>query len=96
MKLNMKDNFWNQKVNNSRVNWKLEQIDDDYSRCRWSPTIGSSILFLKHNFGHINMLDVERKALILKESVKANDGIKNFWYSPELKNVVYELEEFIG
>ena len=42
---------------------------DDRGRCRWSTDAGEPILFVKHDWNKLNILDVEKKALVLKNSV---------------------------
>lgn len=45
---------------------------DDLGRCRWSTNVGEDILFVKYDRVNLNMLDVEKKALTLKYSIRCD------------------------
>ena len=43
---------------------------DPYSRCRWSSNTDEPLLFITYELSQLNILDVEKKALTLKRSVR--------------------------
>ena len=43
---------------------------DDCSRCRWSTNPDEPLLFVKYDWSLLNILDTEKKALILKSPVE--------------------------
>ena len=43
---------------------------DPWSRCRWTTNPGEPLLFLKYRECYLNILDVEKKALLLGNSVQ--------------------------
>lgn len=43
---------------------------DSYGRCRWSTNVGEPLVFVKYGETHLNILDIEKKALTLKSSVQ--------------------------
>jgi hypothetical protein len=47
---------------------------DNYSRCRWSTNSDEPFLFVMHTWKQLNILDIEKKALTLKESLKLEKG----------------------
>ena len=46
-----------------------ELADDLRNRCRWSILSGEPIIYIKYD-RELNIIDTEKKALILKDSVK--------------------------
>lgn len=50
---------------------------DDYNRCRWSTNFGDSLLFVKYDSHLLNILDVEKKTLMMKESLILCESSKN-------------------
>ena len=50
---------------------------DHLGRCRWSTSTGEPLLFVKYDGYRLNVLDVEKKLLIFKESVQLSPrGLK--------------------
>ena len=42
--------------------------------CRWSPNTEEPLLFVKYDQHRLNILDVEKKAFILKEPIQTEFG----------------------
>lgn len=49
-------------------------ILDDYARCRWSSDISESRLYVKYDWEKLNILDLEKKVLTLKNPVKLDNS----------------------
>ena len=47
---------------------------DKYARCRWSTNPDEPLLFVKCDWTLLNILDVEKEALILKSPVDFESG----------------------
>ena len=43
---------------------------DPWNRCRWSSNPDEPLLFVKYDWRQLDILDVEKKALILKSPVE--------------------------
>ena len=51
-------------------NLLLSYTVDSLGRCRWSTNPAEPLLFVKYDYRQLNILDVEKKALTLKEPVQ--------------------------
>ena len=51
------------------TNTSLDKLDY-FGRCRWSTLSGEPLLFIKYDDGKLNIIDTEKKGLILKDSVQ--------------------------
>lgn len=43
---------------------------DKLSLCRWNPIIGDRMVFVKHDWTKLDLLDTEKKVLITKEPIQ--------------------------
>ena len=50
---------------------------DSFGRCRWSTNTDEPLLFVAYSWKQLNILDVEKKALILKSPVKIESKSKH-------------------
>ena len=41
-----------------------------FGRCRWSSNPDEPLLFVKYDANRLNILDIEKKALILKDPIQ--------------------------
>ena len=49
---------------------------DEETRCRWSPDSSEACVYLKHEKNKINIFEVEKQKLILRDSVKIQEKCK--------------------
>ena len=59
---------------NPKASEFLINILDDYARCRWSTNSGEPMLYVKYDDKLLNIMDTEKKILILKDLVGFDRG----------------------
>lgn len=58
-------------------------LGDSSARCRWSPIIGESYLFVKYSRRQLNILDAEKKMLALKRPIqleRSSNCLISIWF----------------
>ena len=52
----------------------IHELDDIWGRCRWSTLLDEPIIFVKYAFYLLNIIDTEKRALLLKDSFQIEEG----------------------
>lgn len=60
-------------------------LADPHGRCRWSKNVGEPFLFVKYDLGRLNVLDVEKKTLILKSPIQLERESSVLHKSPSIR-----------
>ena len=58
----------------SRASLIYNYFFDTYGRCKWSTNTVELILFVKYDMRYLNILDVEKKTLALKDPIQMDLG----------------------
>ena len=54
--------------------WFYDYFLDLYERCKWSTNTDEPLLFVKYDMRYLNILDVEKKTLALKDPIQMDLG----------------------
>ena len=61
-------------------NIPVKFLIDECGRCRWSTDLSEGILYVKYHRSQLNLLDVEKKKLIFKTSIRTEEKGKKILY----------------
>lgn len=71
---------------------------DGYGRCKWTTNTEEPSLFLKYSDSKLNIFDIEKKTLLLKDPIPLRSGINsgriNFSFIAILHLTCYQPAEY--